>query len=64
MGKVIKMVSKADIHESMDRISIINHNIEDFVVKSRAVFYNAKHKKMAEKAILTLSKLYQKLGNE
>lgn len=48
-------VTKADYHESADRLSIIQHNLEDFVRASPAV---QKHKHLVEKIDKAQSDLY------
>lgn len=61
MAKKIKL-DKFHIHEAMDRIEIINLNIEDHIIGHPAIFFNEDLKKMAVAAQKNLSDLYQALG--
>lgn len=55
-------VDKGYLHEAMDRTSIIKMNIEDYVIKNKAVKKIPKAKKKIERAQELLQEAYQELG--
>lgn len=50
-------------HEAMDRIHVIQSNIEDHLLDHPALYYNDRIRKKVEKATEELSKAYLALGN-
>jgi hypothetical protein len=54
-----KKIDKGYLHETMDRISIINSNLDDFVIKHVDIPIVNKKVKKAQKL---LSEAYQELG--
>lgn len=55
-------VNKGYLHEGMDRISIIQMNIDDYVIKNKAVKKIPIAKKKIERAQQLLAEAYQELG--
>jgi hypothetical protein len=53
---------QAYIHEAMDRISIINSNIDDFIIKHPAAENIPTVMEKVKKAQESLSAAYQELG--
>jgi DNA-binding phage protein len=57
-------IDKFHAHEALDRTHMVLCILDDFVCYHPVVKRNKKMKKLAHKASLSLSKLYQLIGSE